>query len=90
MRFGAIHREIGPHKEICRRPSFVDLSSLSEGLMQEPLQAPLLGTPRPGPPSRAHRSLLARLLEWTLVAITAANVVVLLLIEGMAEALESM
>jgi hypothetical protein len=56
--------------------------------MKEPLEAPPLGTPRPGPASNVRRSFSERLLYWTLTAITDADIVALLLMEGAAEALE--
>jgi hypothetical protein len=61
---------------------------VSEALIKEPLQAPLLGTVRPGPPPRVRQSRLARLLEWVGVVITAANIVALLLVEETAEAMD--
>jgi hypothetical protein len=64
------------------------VSPVSEGLIKEPLQAPPLGTVRPGPASNVPQSLIERLLQWTLIVITATNILALLLIEVTAEALD--
>ncbi len=59
---------------------------LSSVRMKEPLQAPPLGTPLPGPPPRVRRSRIAGFLEWTLIVILSADTVAVLLMEGTAEA----